>query len=610
MNLVGEILRQHGRITAPQIDFALKLQEERNVPIGQILIQEGLITPVELDRAIAEQLGLEYVEQLDKDVQIVVNSRQEAEDSIARLVLRLSSTEWIAADLTEKKKKELERDLPPGGTLKMTSRFVVLYHLHVGLRDYLSEESVNALTKTYPAYSASQVMIGRQRIFLAGLLLVCAVWFFLQPWNFLLCLNILVTIFLVVSFGFKFLLIWKGSHYDVDNKIGRKEIDALSRRDLPLYSILVPMYKEPEVLPIIAKSLADLDYPKEKLDIKIVLEEDDLETQASARALNLGPNFEIIIVPKSLPKTKPKACNYALHFARGEFLTIYDAEDKPEPDQLLKAVAEFKRAPKNTAVIQARLNFFNASENWLTRMFTLEYSLWFDFYIPALERLDVPIPLGGTSNHFRKDILKLVGGWDPFNVTEDADLGIRFTQFGYRVGVVNSTTFEEANTQFGNWIRQRSRWLKGYMQTYLVHMRTPFKLWKKLGLKGFFSFQFFIGGTILTAFTTPVLYSVFAWWLIIRTELFDPMFIEPLLYLSLLNLLLGNAFFIYVLMVGVFKRKAFDLIPWAMTAPVYWLMLSLAAVKGLIQLITNPFYWEKTQHGISRFTKELIREAK
>ena len=466
------------------------------------------------------------------------------------------------------------------------------------------------MTKTYPAYSASQVMIGRQRVFLACLIFGCAIWLFIHPWNFLLVLNILVTVFLVVSFAFKFLLIWKGSHYDVDNKITQKETDALSRRDLPLYSILVPMYKEPEVLPIIAKSLAELDYPKEKLDIKIVLEEDDLETQASARALKLGPNFEIIIVPKSLPKTKPKACNYALHFARGEFLTIYDAEDRPEPDQLLKAIAEFERAPKNTAVIQARLNFFNASENWLTRMFTLEYSLWFDFYLPALERLDVPIPLGGTSNHFRKDILKLVGGWDPFNVTEDADLGIRFTQFGYRVGVVNSTTFEEANTQFGNWIRQRSRWLKGYMQTYLVHMRTPVKLWKKLGFKGFFSFQFFIGGTILTAFTTPILYSVFAWWIVTRTQLFDPMFIEPLLYLSLLNLLLGNAFFIYVLMVGVFKRKAFDLIPWAMTAPIYWLMLSVAAVKGLVQLITNPFYWEKTQHGLSRFTKELIREAK
>lgn len=610
MNLVGEILRQHGRITIPQIDFALKLQQERNVPIGQILIQEGLITPVELDRAIAEQLGVEYVERIDQEVRITVNSRQEAEDSISRLVLRISDTEWIAADLTENKKRELEKDLPPGGTLKMTSRFVVLYHLHVGLRDYLSEESVNALTKTYPAYSASQVMIGRQRVFLACLILACAIWFFLHPWNFLLVLNILVTVFLVVSFGFKFLLIWKGSHYDVDHKITEKEIAGLSRRDLPLYSILVPMYKEPEVLPIIAKSLADLDYPKEKLDIKIVLEEDDLETQASARALKLGPNFEIIIVPKSLPKTKPKACNYALHFARGEFLTIYDAEDRPEPDQLLKAIAEFRKAPKNTAVIQARLNFFNADENWLTRMFTLEYSLWFDFYLPALERLDVPIPLGGTSNHFRKDILKLVGGWDPFNVTEDADLGIRFTQFGYRVGVVNSTTFEEANTQFGNWIRQRSRWLKGYMQTYLVHMRSPFKLWQKLGLKGFFSFQFFIGGTILTAFTTPVLYSVFAWWLLTRTEIFDPMFVEPLLYLSLLNLLLGNAFFIYVLMVGIFKRKNFGLIPWAITAPVYWLMLSVAAMKGLVQLITNPFYWEKTQHGISRFTKELIREAK
>jgi len=244
-------------------------------------------------------------------------------------------------------------------------------------------------------------------------------------------------------------------------------------------------------LPIITESLRNIDYPLSKLDIKLILEDDDEETIAAAKNLNLESMFEIIRVPVSLPKTKPKACNYALNFARGELVTIYDAEDKPERDQLKKAVIAFRKAPKNTAVIQARLNYFNANENWLTRMFTLEYSLWFDFYLPALEALKIPIPLGGTSNHFKLRILKDVNAWDPYNVTEDADLGVRLTQLNYRVGVVNSTTYEEATNRFGNWIRQRSRWIKGYMQTYLVHMRHPVRLYRSLGHVGFWGSSFY-----------------------------------------------------------------------------------------------------------------------
>lgn len=610
MSLIGDILLQQGKINQEQVLAALTIQEVQNVPIGQILTHAGLITPLDLDLALAEQLQLEYESILDKKFDIKISSQDEANYCINNLLLKVSDTEWIVADINKKKKLELQERLGPNGKLKLSSRFEVLYHLHLALKDHLTDQSVYALATSYPSYSAAKVILGKQLIALYALCLIAVFWLFISPWNFLLAINILVTIFLVVSFTFKFLLVWKGSHSEVDHKIKKQDIDALKWSELPTYSILIPMYKEPDVLPIITKSLAELNYPQEKLDIKIVLEEDDLETQAQARALKLAQNVEIVIVPKSFPKTKPKACNYALHFTRGEYLTIYDAEDKPEPDQLLKAIAEFKRSPKNTAVIQASLNFFNAGENWLTRMFTLEYSLWFDFYLPALERLGVPLPLGGTSNHFRTDILKLVGGWDPFNVTEDADLGIRFTQFGYRVGVINSTTYEEANTHFGNWMRQRSRWLKGYMQTYLVHMRTPLSLWSKIGSKAFFSFQFFIGGTFITALITPFLYIVFFWWLLSKTSLFDQMFVEPLLYVSLLNLLIGNAFFIYILMIGVFKRKLYELIPWAITTPAYWLMLSIAGMKGLIQLFTNPFYWEKTQHGLSRFTKEMIRESK
>ena len=219
-------------------------------------------------------------------------------------------------------------------------------------------------------------------------------------------------------------------------------------------------------------------------------------------------------MPPSQPQTKPKACNFALRFARGEYLVIYDAEDRPEPDQLRKVVATFRRAPPNTACLQCRLNYFNANENWLTRMFTLDYSLWFDQVLPGLERLNMPIPLGGTSNHFRIDVLRELRAWDPFNVTEDADLGIRLTQKGYRVGVVDSTTFEEASCQAGNWIRQRSRWIKGYMQTLLVHTRRPLHLIRSTGPLGFLGFVFFIGGTVLSGLLNPIFWALYLVWLV------------------------------------------------------------------------------------------------
>ncbi len=609
MTRLGEILSAQGKITLEDLARALELQRQRGVQLGQIFVQEGLLRPEELDRALASQLGLRYQDKLPDTIGLTHLTAPEARRCLDELILPLSETELAVADVTSDKVKRLRSVFGDRVEIVVTSRFQLLYHLHIGLREHLSHLSVYALASSYPHYSAARVIVGEQLLVLYIFSSASLLWLFFAPWSFLLAVNVLVTIFLVVSFGFKFLLAWKGSHRSVDMKVGPLDLAQLKDAELPTYTILVPMYKEPEVLPIIVRSLAELDYPKEKLDIKFVLEEDDHETQARAHELRLGDRMEIVVVPKSHPKTKPKACNYALQFARGEYLTIYDAEDKPEPDQLKKAYRVFGQGPRSLAVVQARLNFFNDEENWLTRMFTMEYSLWFDFYLPALERLNVPIPLGGTSNHFRTDYLRAVGGWDPFNVTEDADLGIRFTQFGYTVGVVNSTTLEEANTNYGNWIRQRSRWIKGYMQTYLVHMRAPLTLWNKIGNRAFFSFQFFIGGTFLTALVTPLLYGVFAYWLLSGTDIFDPMFVEPLLYLSLLNLLLGNAFFIYIQMVGVFKRKKYHLIPWALTTPLYWLMLSQAALKGLWQLFTNPFYWEKTQHGLSKMTKQLVKDA-
>jgi cellulose synthase/poly-beta-1,6-N-acetylglucosamine synthase-like glycosyltransferase len=472
-----------------------------------------------------------------------------------------------------------------------------------------SQHAVYALARFDPERSASIVITGPQKKAAVLLVLVLVCSFLLFPVPTAVVLNGLVNAFLLVSFLFRTLLCWMSCADHVGLNVTQEEVRAISDIDLPIYSILVPMYHEPKVLPILAGALKALDYPPSKLDIKLVLEEDDYETIEAAKALALDATFEIVRVPHSEPRTKPKACNYALRLARGKYLTIYDAEDKPEPDQLKKVVAAFQKLGRNTACIQAHLNYFNAEENWLTRMFTLEYSLWFDMFLPALDRLRVPIPLGGTSNHFDLAKLRRVGAWDPFNVTEDADLGLRFAARGYRVSVVNSVTYEEANSHLGNWIRQRSRWIKGYIQTWLVNMRHPLALLERVGWSGFFSFQLFIGGTILSGLIYPFLALPFVVWLITRTAQFHPFFPPAVLVVSVGNLVIGNSCLVYLSMLAVAKRKHHSLVPQALTVPGYWVLQSVAAYKALWQLVRRPFYWEKTVHGISKFTDAEIANA-
>jgi cellulose synthase/poly-beta-1,6-N-acetylglucosamine synthase-like glycosyltransferase len=412
-----------------------------------------------------------------------------------------------------------------------------------------------------------------------------------------------------VTFSFKFLLTWLGSSRKVDMDVSPGAVEDLTDAELPVYTVLVPMYREARVLPLLFQALRKLDYPASKLEVKLVLEEDDRETIEAAKALRPPGTFEIVRVPPSYPKTKPKACNYALFFARGEFITIYDAEDQPEPDQLKKAVIAFRRGGKKLACVQARLNYFNRSENWLTRMFTLEYSQWFDFLLPGLDKLQMPIPLGGTSNHFRLSVLRKVHAWDPFNVTEDADLGIRLAQEGYAIGVINSTTFEEANGVLPSWIRQRSRWIKGYMQTWLVHMRHPVKLWRSIGLKGTFCFHFFIGAPPLLMLINPIVWSITIAFYFLHDSSFAWLFPEPIGTLATFNLFFANLLLVYFGIVAALKRRYLDLVPTGLLQPLYWVLHSVAAYRALWQLIRDPHFWEKTEHGTSHVTRAQLAVA-
>jgi cellulose synthase/poly-beta-1,6-N-acetylglucosamine synthase-like glycosyltransferase len=248
-----------------------------------------------------------------------------------------------------------------------------------------------------------------------------------------------------------------------------QRLRRLSDAELPVYTVLAPLHREAAILGQLVRSLAALRYPRHKLDIKLVVESEDHETRTALARCRLPPGFEVIVVPPALPLTKPKALNYALAFARGSLLTVFDAEDIPEPGQLRLAADIFAASGPEIACLQARLAFYNSHENWLARQFAIEYAVLFDLQLPMLSALSCAFPLGGTSNHFRTAALKRVGRWDPYNVTEDADLGFRLARHGYRCRAIAASTHEEANVALANWMQQRARWLKGFLRLVNGH---------------------------------------------------------------------------------------------------------------------------------------------
>ena len=368
--------------------------------------------------------------------------------------------------------------------------------------------------------------------------------------------------------------------------------------DLPTYSVLVPAFREPEVITQLIANLDRVVYPRDKLDIKIILEADDRETLAAVRECDPGDHFEVVLVPPAGPRTKPKALNYAMYAASGDLVTIYDAEDDPEPLQLRRAAIALARGGSKMACIQAKLSFANVDQNLITRWFTLEYDMWFAMLLPGLVHLGAPLPLGGTSNHFRRDVLEELGGWDPFNVTEDADLGVRLARRGYFCGVLDSITLEEANSDFINWVKQRSRWYKGYLQTALIHLRRPRDLFSELGWKGFLEVILFVLGTPLLAVINPFFWFLTLLWFVASPHFIKDLFPAGLYYPSIACWVFGNILVAYLTILTCRISKRYELIVSALLVPVYWVMMAVAATKALWQLVANPNFWEKTVHGL------------
>ncbi len=603
---VGQTLMDRGLITPDQLAWAIAAQARTGSRLGAILVAAGLVKRRALYETLAANWDVPFVdvtlEPLDPGLLTLVDGQRLAREGWLPL-RRLDDGRVLVASCerpTPERRWAIETTVGAPIELAATTDWDILQGVRRGYYPTVQDQAALGLWRRAEHQSARKVLTRPQQALAGitvGVVLVALVFAFRQT---IVVASATASLAFLACVLFKFVVAMAGARHENDHGVTDADVAALRDDELPTYTILVPVYKEANVVADLIGNLSQLDYPAEKLEILLLLEPDDIETIEAARAAHPPETMTMLIVPEGGPKTKPKACNVGMFFARGDFLVIYDAEDRPEPDQLKKAIIAFERGGEELACVQAALNYWNDDENALTRMFTLEYSYWFDYMLPGLDAMRLPIPLGGTSNHFRTETLRRLGGWDPYNVTEDADLGIRASALGYRVGVVNSTTFEEANCATGNWIRQRSRWIKGYLQTLLVHLRHPVALTREAGLRQTAAFALLVGGTPLTFLLVPPLYALFVLSLLVPAAALSSFFPGWVLTVSLFNLLIGNGLMVYLSMMGAFKRRRYQLVPWAMLNPVYWILHSIAAYKAVWQLITKPHYWEKTAHGISR----------
>lgn len=615
-NQLLKTLVESGTISSESTSNILEAQKVEGVWVGRILLDYGFCSRLELYRHWASVLDMDFVDLISEppdaalfdhlDPSLMLEERwvpwhfeRGARDATLLVAVCNPDTEVpseMFATLGAQRVKYV-----------FTTDWDILKAISTAAGHKMAHLAAESLAENQPHLSASR---GMSRVQKAGIAAIAVAMVSLMLWNRFVGLDVLLTILNVyfdLSIITKLLFSLMGARQvRLQEELRLRKIieggGTIRRRvddaHLPSYTILIPCYREANIIPQILKNMEQLDYPRSKLQVLLLLEEDDIESFEAAKATRTSDFMRIVVVPDGTPRTKARACNVGLSLATGEFLVIYDAEDRPEPGQLRDVVDRFDELGHEYVCLQARLNYFNAKQNFLTRMFTLEYSLWFDYLLLGVEKLNLPMPLGGTSNHFRTAALRTLGGWDPYNVTEDADLGIRSMALGYRVGAIESTTWEEACPEVGAWIRQRTRWIKGYMITATVHSRSLNNLRRTTGWRGLASMILFIGGTPATFLINPV---VLAWgaYGVFGFPLPNFQLMGPVTALNTFSLLFGNTTMIILSLMSVRRRKQWSLAGYALFNPVFWLLHSVAAWRALWQLLRTPSEWEKTPHGLS-----------
>ena len=593
---LGAYLIDRGLITPSQLNEALRLQSWQQAPLGEILVSEGRIKRQDVQTALSDQNGLQIVDLVDQPPCPDLCKINPAEFWLTHNVIpwkRLGTILLVATarpDCFHKVRDELQ---PCGHTIVPVLSGCVQIQDAIG--KLFSDSLAMAAERRVDLEQSCRSWSGRSPASTV-LMFACVIGLlFAYP---TIGLSILISAAVISLLLFMSLRIvgllayfWRGS----SKRAAAKEPGLLCA--LPRVSIMVPLYKEREIADALIQRLLRLTYPKSLLEVVLVLEETDEVTRATLAQVDLPGWIRTIKVPElSGLTTKPRAMNYALDFCRGDILGVWDAEDAPQPDQIERVVQHFAHAEDDVVCLQGVLDYYNPRTNWRSRCFTIEYNSWFRVILPGIAKLRLVVPLGGTTFFFRRDKLLELGGWDAHNVTEDADLGVRLARAGYRTEMVNTATFEEANFRAWPWVRQRSRWLKGFMVTYLVHMRAPMRLLRDLGPLRFVGVQAFFLGTVGQFLLAPVL------WLFWLTSFGISGPLDTVVPTTLTAALIGlfvtaeitNA---VVGSIAVSSRERRFLLPWVLTMPLYFPLGVLAAYKALWELVLNPFFWDKTQHG-------------
>ena len=460
------------------------------------------------------------------------------------------------------------------------------------------DASVSGFADRVPLLSARSLVSRGQRNFFLGLLIFLVVGLLLNVRVTLTAILASFTLLYLVAVVYRAFLFTRSSKTNALEIVTDEEALSVPDSELPFYTVLLPAYNEASVINKLIENLARMDYPDGRLEVLLLVEADDEETLSALRSSNPPRQFKLVVIPPAEPRTKPKALNFGLTLARGDIVAVYDVEDKPDILQLRRAAVALGRYGPEVACVQGQLTYGNATQNIITRWFTVEYAMWFSFFLPGLVTLNAPIPLGGTSNHFRRSALRALGGWDPYNVTEDCDLGIRMFREHYEIKVLESATLEEANSDFVNWVKQRSRWYKGYLQTFLIHLRSPRQLLREIGPRGVGHLFAFVGGTPILAAVNPLFWLLTLVWFVAHPQFVLEIFPAPVYYVGLILWSFGNFLLWYLTVLTARHTRPVGLVLAAVLVPIYWMMMSIAAIKAMWQLIVTPSFWEKTAHGL------------
>jgi cellulose synthase/poly-beta-1,6-N-acetylglucosamine synthase-like glycosyltransferase len=593
---LGEILLQSGCVKPRDLDTALGIQTRHEARLGDILIAHAFATPAAVRKALDTQINAEL-----QNITATPPDPEVLHGVDPATCIRLQAMPWrrvghtliiAAADLTR------YREIAAAFTGKISLVQAELAEIYSSIQavfaPQLTRRAALFCPENYscraldliPRKTGTAVAIGLG----LGLALATPQATFILLFCWAMLSNIATGILRATAL-FAFLRPSKTSPPP-------PEITQLStRQKQPRVSLLLPLFREEKVIPALLEALSALTYPKELLDVKFLLEEKDDITRSALARTTLPHWAHVLTVPADTLQTKPRAMNYALPFCTGSLIGIYDAEDRPDPDQIDKVAAHFMAAPARVAAVQCNLDFYNTEANWLSRCFTIEYAAWFRVIMRGMQRLGLPLPLGGTSVFMRRNALETLGGWDAHNVTEDADLGMRLARFGYRCEMVDSTTWEEANKVLVGWVKQRSRWIKGFIITWLTQMRTPRTLLNDLGPAGFVTLQVVLLGTATAFLLAPVFWAMWLGVFGVNWAFFGQM--PPWFWQAAFAILLGGkAITLTIAGLAIKKKRTYRLLPFLLTMPLYWPLGTIAAYKALYEIFFAPFYWDKTTHGL------------